>query len=127
MKAAYSQIPDKIGGYTKSSRLYRWDIKPTEHQSSDSEGVMYECYEVEVSLPLTPNKITEAVIRDKWPIDYEQKLINEYNSAIAGIITDPDESQQKIDNYIQFLQQRRDIKARIDADCAELGIIEIGL
>ena len=88
---------------------------------------MYECYEVEVSLPLTPNKITEAVIRDKWPIDYEQKLINEYNSAIAGIITDPDESQQKIDNYIQFLQQRRDIKAQIDADCAELGIIEIGL
>ncbi len=123
MKAAYSQIPDKIGGYTKSSRLYRWDIKPTEHQTADNDG-MYECYEVEVNLPLTPNKITEAVIRDKWPIDYEQKLINEYNSAIAGIIDDPAESQQKIDNYILFLQQRRDIKARIDADCAELGIEE---
>jgi len=125
MKAVYSQKPDKIGYYTKTSRIYRWDIKQTEPTNSfDTQG-MYECYEVEVNLPLTPNKITEAVIRDKWPVDYEQKLINEYNSAIAGVIDDPAESQQKIDNYVLFLQQRRAIKAQIDADCAELGITEL--
>nr|DAL46846.1 MAG TPA_asm: hypothetical protein [Caudoviricetes sp.] len=41
------------------------------------------CYEsVTVWSPLTPNRITEAVITDRYDTNYEQKLINEYNAAI---------------------------------------------
>lgn len=123
MKAAYNQRPPKISRYTKASSLYHWDIKEVESHSPDTEG-MYECLEVPVCHPLTPNRITEAVIRELWPVNYEQKLVNDYNSAICGVIADKDDAQAKIDRYVQFLQQRAAIKAQIDADCAELGITE---
>ena len=124
MKAAYNPRPDKISRYSKSSSLYRWDIKQVESHNPDTEG-MYECLEVPVCHPLTPNKITEAVIRDQWPIDYEQKLVNEYNAVQLGIVTDETEAAARVNAYKQFLKKRAEIKAQIDADCAELDINEL--
>ena len=53
--------------------------------------------------------------------DHEQKLINEYNSAVLGILPEG-EAAAKVAAYKAFLEQRAAVKAQVDADCAELGI-----
>ena len=87
----------------------------------DLHTSQWVCEEVEVWLPLSSNKITSAVISDKWEKNYEQKLVNEYNAAQLGVITG-DEAQARVAAYTEFLSARAALKEQVDADCAELGI-----
>ena len=123
MKAFYDHKPSKLEAVGNGSFLYRWDIK--EYEVSDSinrESIkQWECQEATVWIPLTSNKITQAVIGELWNSDYEQKLINEYNSAVIGIY-DEAVAVEKIDTYKSFLAERKRIKELVDADCAELNI-----
>ena len=80
--------------------------------------------DVAVSL-VTSNTILEAVIRDRWDNNYEQKLINEYNGAQLGIYgaSTTDEYKAVVQSYTDFLTERNTLKETVDADCAELGIL----
>lgn len=71
--------------------------------------------------PLTANRITEAVITDRWNANYEQKLVNEYNAAKLGLY-DTDEAKTRIKAYTDYLTERAALKAQVDADCADLNI-----
>ena len=73
-------------------------------------------------IPLTPNRITAAVITEAFPSDYEQKLLNEYNAANLGMIPDRDETEKRRQAYTDFLRRRAELKKEIDAFCAEQGI-----
>ena len=75
--------------------------------------------------PLTSNKITEAVISSICPASHEQKLVNEYNAATLGLIggaKTSDAAKERIAAYKEFLQLRSELKATVDADCAQMGI-----
>jgi hypothetical protein len=128
MVAFYDNKPSKYEAVGNGSYLYRWDIKEVQQPANgDSEDTVtkWECKEVTVWLPITANKITEAVISQTWENNYEQKLINEYNAAKLGIYgaTTSEEAKARIQAYKEFLQARTDIKTQVDADCAELGIL----
>lgn len=124
MKAIYDNKPSKFEAVGNGSYIYRWGIKeseaPDEIQDTNPR-VQYECNEVIVWATVTANKITRAVISELWDSDYEQKLINEYNSAVMGILDDED-AAAKIEAYKSFLAERNAIKERVDVDCKELGI-----
>lgn len=107
-------IIDKVGN---GSYLYHWGIE----EVTDEEFKGYSCFEVTVWPPLTANKITEVVIAAMWDKNYEQKLLNEYNSAILGLYDDETAAKKK-QAYIDFLQARTDLKAQVDSDCHTLGI-----
>ena len=110
------------------SYLYRWDIhtEVQEQPSEDGEGVttrlVWVAEEVTVWMPLTPNRITAAVITEAFPADYEQKLLNEYNAANLGMIPDKEETEKRRQAYTDFLRRRAELKKEIDAFCAERGI-----
>ena len=110
------------------SELYRWDIhtEVQEQPSEDGEGVttrlVWVAEEVTVWMPLTPNRITAAVITEAFPSDYEQKLLNEYNEANLGMIPDKEETEKRRQAYTDFLRRRAALKKEIDAFCAEQGI-----
>ena len=110
------------------SYLYRWDIHTElqEQPSEDGEGVttrtVWGAEEVTVWMPLTPNRITAAVITEAFPSDYEQKLLNEYNAANLGMIPDREETEKRRQVYTDFLRRRAALKNEIDAFCAERGI-----
>ena len=110
------------------SYLYRWDIhtEVQEQPSEDGEGVttrlVWVAEEVTVWMPLTPNRITAAVITEAFPADYEQKLLNEYNAANLGMIPDKEETEKRRQAYTDFLRRRAALKNEIDAFCAEQGI-----
>lgn len=127
MKVIYDNEPSVLEAVGNGSHRYHYDIKAVETESAEKSSgteskTQYECQEVIVWEPLTSNKITEAVIDDKWDGNQEQKLINEYNAIQLGITTDNTEIANKTAAYKEFLEERVRLKAIVDADCKTLGI-----
>ena len=110
MIAYYDSKPSIFEKIGNGSYFYRFNIE----QNSDS----WKCEEVIVYAPITSNKITQAVITSKWDNDYEQKLINDFNSVKLGISTD----ESKVEAYTNYLKERQSIKEMIDLDCNNLNI-----
>lgn len=65
-----------------------------------------------VDYPVTANTILRTMIEAKYGASVESKLINDYNAACAGI-----EDESKKAPYLQFLSERKALRAMIDADC----------
>ena len=132
MKAYYSQKPSKIEAVGNGSYLYRYNIteeqieateqtEQTEQAEQTEQQTQWSCEEVTVWAPLSANKITEKVLTERWGNNYEQKLVNEYNSAQMGLLSE-EEAQTRIEAYKTFLQERTILKTQIDNDCKEFGI-----
>ena len=122
MKAYYSTKPSKIEAVGNGSYLYRYNIKEEQTpQTEQAEQTQWSCEEVTVWAPLSANKITEKVLTERWGNNYEQKLVNEYNSAQMGLLSE-EEAQTRIEAYKTFLQERTILKTQIDNDCKEFGI-----
>ena len=132
MLAFYDNKPSVLEAVGNGSYKYRFDITEktpeTVTTSSDDSNAQegeqrtqWQCQEVTVWSPVTSNKITEAVITEVCDINYEQKLVNEYNAAQLGLYA-PEEAKKHIDAYTEYLNTRAALKAQVDADCAELGI-----
>lgn len=127
MKVIYDNEPSILEAVGNGSHRYHYDIKAVKAESIEKSSgteskTLYECQEAIVWEPLTSNKITEAVIADKWDGNQEQKLINEYNAIQLGITTDKAEIAIKTAAYKEFLAERVRLKAIVDADCKTLGI-----
>lgn len=118
MKAMYDNVPSKLEAVGNGSWRYRWDIELAD-EKDEQKG--WTCEEVTVWEPLTANKITEAVITEVCDQNREQKMINDYNAAMAGIITGK-EAEEKKKGYMEFLETRAELKAQVDEDCAVMGI-----
>ena len=96
-------------------------VVPTEDVEETTTETQYDFETVRTYLPISSNKLLQAVITDAYTSDYEQKLVNEYNSAVMGLY-DEDTAARKIDAYKAFLQARAELKAMVEADCKEAGI-----
>lgn len=129
MVAFYDNKPSIFEAVGDGSYIYRWNIEEVQVSEQANEGeqeagsnrVQYRCEEVLVWGTVTSNKITQAVISAIAGSDHEQKLINEYNAAVLGLLSS-EEADRTISAYKAFLERRSAIKAQVDADCAELGI-----
>ena len=136
MLAFYDNKPSVLEAVGDGSYKYRFDITEktpeTIATSSDDSNAQdgelrtqWQCQEVTVWSPVKSNKITEAVITEVCDHNYEQKLVNEYNAAQLGLYGSKtgEEAKKHIDVYTEYLNTRAALKAQIDTDCAELGIL----
>lgn len=131
MQAFYDNQPKKLEAVGNGSFRYRYNIREEEKPVKASENSetaqeaqaqpQWVCEEVTVWAPLSANKITEKVLTERWDGNYEQKLVNEYNSAQMGLLSE-EEAAARIEAYRAFLTERTALKSQVDADCAELGI-----
>ena len=96
-------------------------VVPTEDVEETTTETQYDFETVRTYLPISSNKLLQAVITDAYTSDYEQKLVNEYNSAVMGLY-DAETAERKIDAYKAFLQARAELKAMVESDCKESGI-----
>ena len=92
----------------------RVDIIDDENETNIKQ-TQWEYDNVIIYLPIDKNKITKAVIGNTWNIDYENKLINDYNEISLGNLTE-EEINKRTNNYITFLQERKRLKEMIDND-----------
>lgn len=125
MIAFYDSKPAVMEAVGNGSYLYRWGIAEERVEPMEEgmeERVQWRCEEVTLWKPLTSKAVVKAVISEKWDSDYEQKLVNEYNSAMLGLY-DASEKEKRIQAYTDFLRQRNELKSMVDADCEELGIV----
>lgn len=95
----YAEQPDKVG-YVDGLAIYRWDIQKEESG--------YSCLEVSFAGAVTREKVTEKVIEAVYGHGYEQKILNDFNAAAAGILS-PEYKQP----YLDFLNDRKTLKAEI--------------
>ena len=131
MQAFYDNQPKKLEAVGDGSFRYRFNIREEEKPAQGIENsetaeqaqpqIQWVCDEVTVWAPLSANKITEKVLTERWDGNYEQKLVNEYNSAQMGLLSE-EEAAARIEAYRAFLTERTALKSQVDADCAELGI-----
>lgn len=105
------------GGYR-----YNYNIKEIEVDRFDivdnksiTKQTQWEYDDVIIYLPIDKDKITKAVIANTWNIDYENKLINDYNEISLGNLTE-EEIDKRTNKYIAFLQERKRLKEMIDND-----------
>lgn len=111
--------PIEDGGYRynyniKEIEVNRFDIVDNENETNIKQ-TQWEYDNVIIYLPIDKNKITKAVISNTWNIDYENKLINDYNEISLGNLTE-EEIDKRTNNYITFLQERKRLKEMIDND-----------
>lgn len=125
MKAFYDNQPSKLEPVGNGSYHYRYNIseveKPSQGEDVEQTQTQWECEEVTVWAPLSANKITEKVLTERWDGNHEQKLVNEYNSAEIGLLSE-EEAALRIEAYKAFLAERAALKAIVDSDCEEIGI-----
>lgn len=95
----YAELPDKVGQVGELS-YYRWGVRQEENG--------YSCFEVSFPGAIIREKVTEAVMSVMYGNGYEQKLLNDFNAAVAGVL--PIEYKQP---YLDFLNERKTIKAEI--------------
>ena len=122
--AIYSdKKPSVLEAVGNGSYLYHYDMTEVDRpaQEGKAAGKQWQYEEVTVWAPLSANKITEKVLTSRWDANYEQKLVNEYNSAQMGLLSE-EEAARKTEAYKAFLTERNRLKAQVDNDCAELGI-----
>lgn len=112
---SYSDIkPSIFLKINNSSYLYRMNIE----QVTENDTTSYKYDEYTVYTPLNSNTILKSVLNESYDKDYEQKLINDYNSVKLGLSTD----ETKVTNYTTFLKERDSIKTQIETDCKSNNI-----
>lgn len=101
---------------------YNYNIKEVEVERldiTDSKSIVkqtqWEYDNVIIYPPIDKDKIIRAVISNSWDINYENKLINDYNEISLGNLTE-EEIDKRTNNYITFLQERKRLKEMIDND-----------
>ena len=123
-------MPEKFVFEANGAVVYSYHIeeKKVERLMPSEDGeeeatteTQYDFEMVRTYLPISSNKLLKAVITEAYPSDYEQKLVNEYNSAVMGLY-DKETAAKKTAAYKAFLEARAALKAMVEADCEEAGI-----
>lgn len=83
----------------------------------EATGKMWQYDSVRVEYPKTADNIFSTLLTAKYPAKTESKLMNEYQSAVLGILSE----EAKIP-YENFLRDRLTIRQMIDADCETYNI-----
>jgi hypothetical protein len=107
-KTQYDHEPPQLQAVGNGSYLYRWDITAIQVEHNETPATMYECFEVLVWDEPNATKVIEAAIAAKWNPSYEAKLINDYNAAKEGLL-----SEEYKTAYIDFISERNALKDEI--------------
>lgn len=90
----YDFKPSKLEANGNGSYTYRWDIQEVQVENhfgeagDNGQATKWTCNEVVVWGMVTNDKLKKAVITHLWDSDKEAKIINDYNAAQLGILTE---------------------------------------
>lgn len=86
-------------------------ISITEDEESATD-IMYQYDSIRVEFPKTSDNIFATLLASKYPTAKESKLINEYQSAVLGLL---DNSFKK--PYEDYLKDRLSMRSSVEYDC----------
>ena len=104
----------------KGTTLYNFQQQWVEKEDEEGKKVRVNQYNsLLVPYPLTRKHVFQQLITAKYEADDENKLLNDYNSAMLGL-----EDERKKQPYIDFLADRKQLHAMVVADCASNNVPE---
>lgn len=104
----------------KGTTLYNFQQQWVEKEDEEGKKVRVNQYNsLLVPYPLTRKHVFQQLITAKYEADDENKLLNDYNSAMLGL-----EDESKKQAYIDFLADRKQLHAMVVADCASNNVPE---
>ena len=107
---------DRIKGTT----LYNFNQQWVEQEDEQGEKVKVNQYNsLLVPYPLTRKHVFQQLITAKYEADDESKLVNDYNAAVLGV-----EDESKKEAYLAFLNDRKQLRAMVVADCEANNVPE---
>lgn len=109
MQVNFDKKPETILPVGNGKYYYRYGIAQLEAE----EGESWTAQEVTVK-EVTASAIKEAVIAELWPPAEENKLVNDYNAAKAGLL-----GSEHTTAYMEYLNKRNRVKAQVDRDMQE--------
>jgi len=123
MRGYSYEEPRTLEAVGDGSWLYRYGAEPyAETDPWTGEGrTAWTFEEVRVWGQPTQDAVLAACIADRWTEGEELKLSNEWAAATMGLCGEA-EAEARTAAYRAFLEERAALKARVDADCAALGI-----
>lgn len=107
-------VIDRINGTTLYNHNQHF-VETTNEQGKKTKVNEYDS--LLVKYPVTANTILAALLNARYDANMESKLLNDYNAAQLGI-----EDESKKQPYLDFLAERKALRAMIDADCNTNGI-----
>lgn len=108
---------------------YNTEIKEVEIpiRSEETDGEIkekkWQALQYTIHNPLTKGNIKRTVILEHWDKDEQEKLINEYNSATLGVLTTKEEKDAVKSKYKAFLEERKSLIEKIEADLNETDLL----
>ena len=107
-------VIDRINGTT----LYNHNQHYVEVENEQGKKTKVNEYDsLLVKYPVTANTILAALLNARYDANMENKWLNDYNAAVLGI-----EDDSKKQPYLDFLAERKALRAMIDTDCNTNGI-----
>ncbi|MCM1516018.1 MAG: reverse transcriptase domain-containing protein [Paraprevotella sp.] len=107
-------VIDRIKGTTLYNHNQHF-VETTDEQGNKTKVNEYDS--LLVKYPVTANTVFAALLNGRYDANDEKKLLNDYNAAMLGI-----EDEGKKQPYLEFLAERKALRAMVDADCNTNGI-----
>lgn len=104
----------------KGTTLYNFNQQWVEKEDAQGKKEKVNQYNsLLVPYPLTRKHVYQQLITAKYEEDDESKLVNDYNAAVLGL-----EDESKKEAYIAFLNDRKQLRAMVVADCEANNVPE---
>lgn len=127
MKSTSDIRPAVIQPLGNGAFHYNYNIVERQETNPETGEIktVYDYDTVKVWNEPTYAKLVKAVIRDMLDETQEFNIINEYNAAVLGVITDSDKKAEAKAAYKEYLTKVASIKAMVQIDLeADTGGVE---
>lgn len=109
---------------------YNTEIKEVEVSAENGETdgktkteKKWQAEQYTIQNPITKANVKRTVILEHWDKDEQEKLINEYNSAILDVLSTKEEKDAVKSKYKAFLEERKSLIEKIEADLNETDLL----
>ncbi len=122
MPETINDLNDGKGGFVYNFNIEEVTEEVTTEATEEEEATTttvtkYRHSSLVMTAPKTQNHILESLLAEKYPMDREQKLFNDYQAAKEKVL--PTTAKE---GYLAFLNDRKAIKEMVEADCQAAGI-----
>lgn len=107
-------VIDRITGTTLYNHNQHY-VEVVDEQGDKKKENVYDS--LLVHYPVTANTVFAALLNARYDTNVESKLLNDYNATVLGV-----EDEAKKQPYLDFLAERKSLRAMVEADCNTNGI-----
>ncbi len=117
-RAEGTEMPAKLfNKHNDGSWSYNFDIIEVEkedemHGEENTTRTVYQFFNINIGGVFSKDEVKKHVMDYLWGVDYENKLMNEYNAYKEGISQDASVETK----YKTFLQERKEVMDKVQTD-----------